>query len=248
MERNRRGKQDVLDVVFPQQARFARDFLRRRMQDESAAHRGNRHIRCPHVRVRAVMQAAEALFFLRAVIEFTADCAVIREKAAAIRRNSVHQFIFRIFDVLQGMEGVQMLRADARQHAVTRMHQSTQFLDIPDVPCAHFRHKHLRRRRQALTDDFRHAHRRIEAARGNQRLILLLQNRAENELDARLAVAAGNADFDDVRARRQFLLRVAEIHFAHKLFNRPRQQSAQRHPERQKYTFVSSAIGVQSSV
>ena len=85
MERNRRGKQDVLDVVFPQQARFARNFLRRRMQDESAAHRGNRHIRCPHVRVRAVMQAAEALFFLRAVIEFTADCAVIREKAAAIR-------------------------------------------------------------------------------------------------------------------------------------------------------------------
>ena len=29
-----------------------------------------------------------------------------------------------------------MLRADARQHAVTRMHQSTQFLDIPDVPSA----------------------------------------------------------------------------------------------------------------
>ena len=97
-----------------------------------------------------------------------------------------------------------MLRADARQHTVTRMHQSTQFLDIPDVPCAHFRHKHLRRGRQALTDDFRHAHWRIEAARRNQCLILLLQNRAKNELDARLAVAAGNADFDDVRARRQF--------------------------------------------
>lgn len=47
-----------------------------------------------------------------------------------------------------------MLRADARQHAVTRMHQSTQFLDIPDMPCAHFRHEHLRRGRQALTDDF----------------------------------------------------------------------------------------------
>ena len=163
--------------------------------------------------------------------KFVAD--VYGEKAAAIRRNSVHQFIFRIFDALQGVEGVQMLRADARQHAVTRMHQSTQFLDIPDVPSAHFRHKHLRRGRQALTDDFRHAHWRIEAARRNQCLILLLQNRAKNELDARLAVAAGNADFDDVRARRQFLLRVAEIHFAHELLNRPRQQSTQRHPERQ---------------
>ena len=70
-----------------------------------------------------------------------------------------------------------------------------------DMPCAHFCHKHLRRRRQALTDDFRHAHWRIEAARGNQRLILLLQNCAENELDARLAVAAGNADFDDVKEK-----------------------------------------------
>ena len=93
MERHRRGKPDVLDVVFPQQARFARNFLRRRMQDESAAHRGNRHIRCPHVRVRAVMQAAEALFFLRAVIEFTADCTVIRAKSTSHppeQRPSIH--------------------------------------------------------------------------------------------------------------------------------------------------------------
>ena len=95
----------------------------------------------------------------------------------------------------------------------------------------HLGHKHLMRRHQLFTDDAGHAHGGIEAGRGDQHLKFFLQNGAEDKLDAGFAIGAGDADLDQIRSGGKLLLRIAEVHFAHQLLNRPGAQSAQRDPQ-----------------
>ena len=219
--------------MLAQQPRFAGNASLPGAQGKGAACGGHGDMLRPHVGSAAFLQAAQTLFLAGFVIQLPADAPVVREEAAAVLRHRVHQLVLGGLDPLNGMESIQVLGPHAGQHAIARMHQAAHLLDVPHMPRAHFRHKHLMGGLQLRADDFRHAHGGIVAGGRHQRLILFGQQRTQDELHAGLAKAARNADFDQVRAFPQHPLRVAEIHLGNQLLNGPGAQPRQRHPQGQ---------------
>ena len=67
--------------------------------------------------------------------------------------------------MIQALEGLEMLISDGSNDPVIRMHNITDLLNVPDMPCTHFADEDLMRWFQVITDRPHNAHRRIEAFR-----------------------------------------------------------------------------------
>ena len=65
-------------------------------------------------------------------------------------------------------------------------------------------------------------------------MILFTQQRAQDKLHAGFAIAAGDADFDQIRPFLQPALSITEIHFADQLFDGPGKEPGKSCPNRQK--------------
>ena len=100
------------------------------------------------------------------------------------------------------------------------MNQLDQLLDVPYMPRTHLGDEHLMCGRQLLTDDAGHAHRRVKARRRRQHAVFHRQNVPEQKLRACLAVAARDADLDQVRHRVKPRLRVLDKLIGDVLFQR----------------------------
>ena len=87
---------------------------------------------------------------------------------------------------------------------------------------------------QLFAHDAGDAHGRVEGRGRGQHVIFFRQQRSQYEFGAGLAVAAGDADADEVRILLQFLLRIAEIALVDGVFHRLRNARGQRkrpHPD-----------------
>ena len=103
-----------------------------------------------------------------------------------------------------------MLGADAGKHAVARMHQLHQLADVAHVTRAHFSDEHLMRVGQLLVDHLGKTHRRVDRGLGGVHIVFHGQDGLQAELRAGLAIAAGDANFDQVLPRGELLLRHAK--------------------------------------
>lgn len=130
-----------------------------------------------------------------------ADVIVVGiEKHAAVRRDGVGQLELGGNDVVNGLEGFQMLLPDGGEDAVPGMNQVADFPDIAGVFGPHLRNKHLMGRPQPLPDSAHHPHGGVVAFGRHEDVVFHGQEVVEKVLRAGLAIAAGDAHHDEVRA------------------------------------------------
>ena len=160
--------------------------------------------------------------------------AVAREDGDAVPRQALDQLILGVPHALDGAEGIQVLWTDRRDQADRWMDQVDQLANVADMAGAHLRDEHLMRGHQLLTDDARHAHGRVEARGRRQHAVFDGEDVAQQELRACLAVAAGDADFDQVRHRFKPPLRIVQKLVVDIRLHRLRADGRQRDQQRLK--------------
>ena len=204
------------------------------MQREMAAFRGHAYLVAPAV-AGCRVPPAKGFGLLRAVVHLAHPGAVVIEVGVGtLGGQGLDQLVFGGGHTLDGLERFQVLRSHRGDDADGRMHQTAHLLDVAHVPRPHLPHKHLMRGGQLLPDGAGDAHGGIEAGGRDERGIFLAQDRAQNMLDRRFAVAARDADANQPGVGKQLLPGVAEVAFADRLFNRPGQEPAQGHHQRKR--------------
>ena len=153
-------------------------------------------------------------------VQIGAHAAVIAEGGKAVRRQGADKIILGVDDVFHRFEGIQMLWPHGYQHADGGVDKVSQLLDILAVARAHFSQENLMRGLQPFADDAGKPHGGVETGRGGEHIVLLRKQGVEDDLDAGFAIAARDADADQILLRIQLALRVAHIHALNALFKR----------------------------
>ena len=97
---------------------------------------------------------------------------VIIQEHRTVGGNRVRELEFGADDIVDGLEGFEMLLADRGQDTVFRPHQFADFTDIAGILRSHLHDKDLVIRAQLLPDGAHYAHRGVVAFRGHQNVVL----------------------------------------------------------------------------
>lgn len=93
-----------------------------------------------------------------------------------------------------------MLRAYRGYYAVLRVDYIAQLFDIADIFRAHLADEYFMRRSERTAHGLDDAHGSVVALGGHEDIVFCLEKSVEVELDARFAVASGDADNCKIRA------------------------------------------------
>ena len=150
-----------------------------------------------------------------------ADVFVIPvEEDGAVRREGIPQLKFGFDNIVDRLEALEVLGADRGKDTEARVDDVADFLDVADVPGPHLAEEDLVGRAEGGADRLDDAHRRVVALGGHQDVEFCREELAEEELDTRLAVAAGDADHLEGGHFFQHPLGVVDIPVVDPLFNR----------------------------
>ena len=126
-----------------------------------------------------------------------------------------------------------MLLANGGYYAVFRLYKPAQRPYIALVACAHLGNKHLVGVAKVLPYGPCYAHRRIEAARGYERIVLLRQYLVERILYASLAVASGYANAYELILLPEHAFCIVEVPLLYPFFNGIGYKITHKHEQRQ---------------
>ena len=200
-----------MNVVLAKQPRAAAQrFAVGAFEREAAALRADLDVRGQHVGLAVGVEADAILLALALGKEAIHIAAVRGEEGDAVLGQGLDELILGAGDVLDGAERLQMLGADAGEQAVFGMHQLAKFLDVAHVPGAHLGDEDLMLALELLVDHARKAHGRVEAGGRSQHAVFLREYIAQDKFGGGLAVAAGDADLDQIRAILQLFARALE--------------------------------------